>query len=155
MILPPGTYTFLILLAAGTVLLPVISFPFMRVLPPHTLHHVPQPERQALHRTRPSGSRIPHHGSPEIPHQVPKYSLEDPNDEVVPEAFGGENSSLISKSTIDDAEDLESSKHSHTDRNHEPPHLDIRGFALLPHAEFWQLFSMLGILTGIGLMTIK
>ncbi len=33
--------------------------------------------------------------------------------------------------------------------------VDIRGFALIPKLEFWQLFSLLGILTGIGLMTIK
>jgi hypothetical protein len=41
------------------------------------------------------------------------------------------------------------------DREFGVPHLDMRGFALLPHIEFWQLFSMLGLMTGIGLMTIK
>ncbi|RKF64572.1 putative membrane protein [Erysiphe neolycopersici] len=33
--------------------------------------------------------------------------------------------------------------------------LKIRGLKLLTHAEFWQLFSLMGILTGIALMTIN
>jgi hypothetical protein len=41
------------------------------------------------------------------------------------------------------------------DPDHDVAHLDIRGFTLLPHPEFWQLFLMLGLMTGIGLMTIK
>ena len=35
------------------------------------------------------------------------------------------------------------------------PHLDIRGLALLKTLQFWQQFAMMGLLTGIGLMTIK
>lgn len=38
------------------------------------------------------------------------------------------------------------------DRSHR---IDIRGLNLLRKAEFWLLFSIMGILTGIGLMTIK
>ena len=38
---------------------------------------------------------------------------------------------------------------------HNPHTLDIGGLALLRKVEFWQLFSMLGLLTGIGLMTVK
>jgi hypothetical protein len=34
-------------------------------------------------------------------------------------------------------------------------HPEISGFSLLPKADFWLLFTMLGILTGIGLMTIN
>ncbi|KIV83376.1 hypothetical protein PV11_05407 [Exophiala sideris] len=97
LLLPSGTYNFLVLLAAGTVALPVLSFPFLRVLPPQSYHKVAQHDRQVLHRTRSSGD-------PDHPH------YEEP---------------------------------------------DIRGFALLPLPEFWQLFSMLGLLTGIGLMTIN
>lgn len=33
--------------------------------------------------------------------------------------------------------------------------LDIRGIKLLKTAEFWQLFSIMALLAGIGLMTIK
>jgi hypothetical protein len=38
------------------------------------------------------------------------------------------------------------------DRSHR---VDIRGLRLLSSLEFWQLFSIMGILAGIGLMTIK
>lgn len=38
------------------------------------------------------------------------------------------------------------------DRSHR---VDIRGWALLKNVEFWQLWVIMGILSGIGLMTIK
>jgi len=38
------------------------------------------------------------------------------------------------------------------DRSHR---VDIRGWNLLKNLEFWQLFAIMGILSGIGLMTIK
>ena len=34
-------------------------------------------------------------------------------------------------------------------------HPDIRGFAMMPRAEFWQMFLLMGLLAGVGLMTIK
>ncbi|KAK6346762.1 hypothetical protein TWF696_006873 [Orbilia brochopaga] len=41
------------------------------------------------------------------------------------------------------------------DENRGLQQIDIRGWALTKHAEFWRLFLMLGILSGIGLMTIN
>jgi hypothetical protein len=38
------------------------------------------------------------------------------------------------------------------DRSHR---VDIRGWNILQNLEFWQLFTIMGILSGIGLMTIK
>lgn len=38
------------------------------------------------------------------------------------------------------------------DRSHR---VDIRGWQILRSLEFWQLFSIMGILAGVGLMTIK
>lgn len=38
------------------------------------------------------------------------------------------------------------------DRSHRA---DIRGWDLMRNLEFWQLFAIMGILAGIGLMTIK
>lgn len=38
------------------------------------------------------------------------------------------------------------------DRSHR---VDIRGWDLMRSLEFWQLFAVMGILAGIGLMTIK
>jgi hypothetical protein len=160
-ILPGGTYNFLILLATGTVVLPLLAFPFVRVIPHHSYQHLPEHEHQVLHRTRSSGSRqYPHYEEPGAPMTHP--SAARPDDESFssdPESHrtGDEEASLLSKTSTQEqaAEDLESSKHLESDRNHEHPHLDVRGFALLPHAEFWQLFIMMGLLTGVGLMTIK
>ena len=166
-ILPGGTYNFLLLLATGTFLLPLISFPFIRIIPHHTYQHQPQHERrQVLHRTRSSGNHQPPQpdepgapgapGAPKI-HSPSEDVEEEPFSDPESQATGNEESSLLSKTSTQEqtAEDLESSKHAEPDRNHEHPHLDIRGFALLPHAEFWQLFIMMGLLTGVGLMTIK
>ena len=55
---------------------------------------------------------------------------------------------LIYASALDD--------HGADDRNYgQPTHLDIRGLALVRRPEFWRQFTLLGLLTGIGLMTIK
>jgi len=48
---------------------------------------------------------------------------------------------------VEDETDKHGDHHSHR--------LDISGFQLLPRPEFWILFCMLGLLTGVGLMTIK
>lgn len=155
--LPSGVNSFLILLAVGTVVLPLFSLPFIRVPNQHTYHHLPQRDNQALHRTS------PHHHSSEEPgaqndhyRQTPKSHSTSSRPQIIPEPPSTENSSLLSRSSSEeDLGDLENSKHSESDHSYDSPHLDIRGFALLPLAEFWQLFCMLGLLTGIGLMTIK
>ena len=38
---------------------------------------------------------------------------------------------------------------------HDSHNVDIRGLALLSHMRFYLLWLLLGLLTGIGLMTIK
>lgn len=164
LLLPPGVYSFLILLTAGTVILPLISLPFVRVPTHRNYQHLPQNDNQALHRTSSSTSRPEHH-----PHSEEPGALNESHNQKFPTASNTiesstsypsidvpntENSSLLSNSSAD-LEDLEGSRHSHSDKTPESPHLDIRGWALLPIPEFWQLFCMLGLLTGIGLMTIK
>ncbi|EPS36583.1 hypothetical protein H072_9894 [Dactylellina haptotyla CBS 200.50] len=47
------------------------------------------------------------------------------------------------------------SRRASVDENRSLPLLDIRGWALTKHSEFWRLFLMLGILCGVGLMTIN
>jgi MFS family permease len=126
-----NTYAFLLLLASGTVALPVLSFPFLRVLPPIHAH---KHEHQVLRRASSDDpDRILH-----APGTDSDETAEDYKNDL-------ENASLLSSG----------SRRPIVDENNGPPHLDVRGFALLPHPEFWQLFSMLGLLTGIGLMTIN
>ncbi|KIW39487.1 hypothetical protein, variant 3 [Exophiala oligosperma] len=156
LLIPAGTDNFLILLATGTVLLPLLAFPFLRIIPQHSYHHIPQQDRQVMHRTRSSGSHdfppTEEPGAPQPTKKAPSSSRTVPQQPDTTPESGDEHSSLLSSSDVDD---LEGSKHLGSDRNRESPHLDIRGFALLPLPEFWQLFSMLGLLTGIGLMTIN
>ncbi|MCJ1474448.1 hypothetical protein MMC13_003106 [Lambiella insularis] len=72
----------------------------------------------------------------------------------VPNADTDETSSLMSKSSISIPGDIEEDT-NRTDPAAHKTHVDIRGMALLPKLEFWQLFFMMGLLTGIGLMTIN
>lgn len=44
---------------------------------------------------------------------------------------------------------------NHEEANSSSHHPDIRGFAMMTRAEFWQLFLLMGLLAGVGLMTIK
>ena len=49
---------------------------------------------------------------------------------------------------IDDDDDAASKKSAHSC-------VDITGLALLNKPEFWQLWVLMGLLSGVGLMTIK
>ena len=72
-----------------------------------------------------------------------------------PNEDADESSSLMSKpSSSASGENLEDLAKNDASSN-DPHRLDIRGLALLPRVEFWQLFLLLGLLTGIGLMSIK
>jgi hypothetical protein len=68
----------------------------------------------------------------------------------------GEESSLLSGDDEGpgdiDEEALDVKLSRSIERLHRP---DISGFNLLPKPDFWLLFTLLGILTGIGLMTIN
>lgn len=85
-------------------------------------------------------------GTPSEPASGRVVAPENPDD---PEA--GETSSLMSRDPpLADLAHVGS--HINIDRSHR---LDIRGFTLLRTLDFWQLFIIMGILAGIGLMTIK
>lgn len=63
-----------------------------------------------------------------------------------------ETSSLVSKASSSLAGDVYVQSSVNLDRSHR---IDIRGWRLLRNVDFWQLFCIMGILAGIGLMTIK
>ena len=65
----------------------------------------------------------------------------------LPQDESAEISSLLSEST-DGLEDLGEELDG-------PDTMDVRGLAVLKHAKFYQLWCFLGLMTGIGLMTIK
>lgn len=71
---------------------------------------------------------------------------------IVPEPDSDdETSSLVSKNSSLPG-DVYVQQNIDMDRSHR---VDIRGWALMRNLEFWQLFSIMGILAGVGLMTIK
>ncbi|KAK4157256.1 major facilitator superfamily domain-containing protein [Chaetomidium leptoderma] len=68
------------------------------------------------------------------------------------EAEVDETSSLMSKSSSSLAGDVYVQNSVDLDRSHR---VDIRGWRLLRNVNFWHLFATMGILAGIGLMTIN
>ena len=84
----------------------------------------------------------------------PQYSAEliivDNDSQDVGSVDADENSSLMSGPGDISAED--DARIHGTHHSHRP---DITGLALLLKIEFWQLWALLGVLTGVGLMTIK
>ncbi|KAK5146925.1 hypothetical protein LTR04_000950, partial [Oleoguttula sp. CCFEE 6159] len=153
---PDNTSSYLLLLAIGTFSLVFVSMFFLRVLPPQpTYSTLPNEEDRPpfvrkdsneLHRTR-SGQR--------------RYSGHSMDYEPTAEIFSAdslpsdadERSSLVSKSSSGPGDLSGPEEVANQDRRSHKP--DITGIALLPKPEFWQLFVMLGLLTGVGLMTIN
>ena len=67
-----------------------------------------------------------------------------------------ETSSLLSKSSGSCPGDVPYDGHEvKAATDHDSRNVDIRGLALLSHMKFYLLWTLLGLLTGIGLMTIK
>jgi hypothetical protein len=86
---------------------------------------------------------------------VPPFSGQPPlADDDQPARNSDESSSLLSipGDIVEPETDAESHKSHITERSHL---LDVTGLALLYKIEFWQLWILMGLLTGVGLMTIK
>lgn len=179
-VFPGSTGDFLLLLAAGTFGMTFIGFFFLRVLP-HLAYSAIRPTNalsrnnsNPLLRTRSQGSCSNHSGfdgahdhhrydqdlGASLSTSAPKSSSSNPSQGSGPapaatnapaEEMPSETSSLMSKSSSSCNEDLEG-HHSHTDHSQR---VDIRGLELFKHSQFYFLFSLMGLLTGIGLMTIK
>lgn len=149
-ILKGSTGDFLMLLAAGTFGMTFISFFFLRVLPHGTYSSISandtlsRIDSNPLLRTRSQERKA-----------VARNGGQEPGDDV-PGPFPAEiseTSSLMSESSSSASirNDMEGN-YTHTDRSH---CTDIRGLHMAKHTQFWFLFSLMGLLTGIGLMTIN
>ncbi|KAI9731152.1 MAG: hypothetical protein M1834_005345 [Cirrosporium novae-zelandiae] len=164
---PNDTSDFLFLLSVGTFSLIVVCAFFLRLLPQTTYAtlpmHEPDPilEANVIHRTRSSESKRYSYSAsrmsldPEAPKDSSSIS-KDAKACGVPEADASERSSLMSRPSTPHSVDLgdpgDDNKSHYSAHSH---HLDIRGLSLIRKAQFWQLFCMMGLLTGIGLMTIN
>jgi len=170
---PDNTSNMLLLLAIATFTLVLVGTFFLRVVP-HTPSYFPisNPDERSgsdpstlLKRTKSEDSR----------HNIRRFSYEPgtqaegvpyfdgvPNDPErldepdAPKVGTEETSSLLSKSSGSGPGDISYQNRdakSIADRDSQP--VDIRGLALLFKMKFYQLWLLLGLLTGIGLMTIK
>lgn len=154
-----------------------VGFFFLRVIPqPQSYHALPESDRrqsQSTQLTRSiSGDRKRHSRSfEEEPGTQPIAVDENISSNgglardsgsaceasYVHERAADETSSLISySSSASTPGDISSQKNGDEAAvNSSSHHPDIRGFAMFPRTEFWQLFLLMGLLTGVGLMTIK
>ena len=167
------------MLAIGTFAMCFLSFFFLRVIPhPPAYSAIPTNDHERnsspLKRTKSedrkySAGRVPQEPGTQEPviHPEPTSLHDNTTKDSAIFDHGAlasnqdtdETSSLISKSSssspgdIPFGDDDAKSTSGHTNQN--PHRVDIRGIALLYKVQFWQLFLLLGLLTGIGLMTIK
>jgi hypothetical protein len=172
------TGKFLLLLALGTFLLNLIAIPFLRILPPRgpyqPLSHPTDAtlESRPLHATRSTELRSSYQeGYDEAGTQSSSVFESQPHAHArtpslasnshhhhVNSLDSDETSSLVSKPTSRLSRDTLDQFRADEELPHltpDSPHPDVRGLAMLPKVEFWQLFLTMALLSGIGLMTIK
>lgn len=179
LLFPGDPSDFLLLLSCGTSGMTFIGFFFLKVYPHTPYRSVPSSDAQAigepLHRTSSEeakrqrshpGLHEPGTSSPDITTantNTPDSS--GPVSQAPYEPEGGrvtacddqhdpdidETSSLVSSTSSTAGERL-LARSVDMDRSHR---VDIRGWTLLRSLGFWQLFTIMAILAGIGLMTIK
>lgn len=144
--IPHDTYSFLILLATGTVLMPTISFPFLNVRPPHNYTSVSQRSRRRKSSADESSALNSPSGVRSRNTSPPPYAANDdaPDSPFLPN----------DDATEADLERTVTSEQLQREPS-ETSQLDIRGWRLVYLPRFWMIFSLLGLLTGIGLMTIN
>lgn len=169
---PGDTSSLLVFLSFGTSFLVLVSLPFL-----HVVDHVsgagyavvPTSERtrrdsNVLHRTKSNSSKhSTRFGTSSVPRPEPSkrsFSLDVHSpvpaanhmtaDDDDRDGDSVETSSLLSgPGDLLPEGDAASKKSSHSHC------LDVTGLALLYKLEFWQLWILMGLLTGVGLMTIK
>ncbi|KAI0967708.1 major facilitator superfamily domain-containing protein [Xylaria arbuscula] len=182
---PGSAGKFLLLLSVGTFGITFVGFFFLRVFPHASVYHnVPAnssiADSQELRRTTSQQSKLSRDSfepgtSPEPAGAAattttsnPTYGDLSESEEPVKGASPGqstEHATGYSAAELDEECSLLSQSSASSlpgevlvqssvdlDRSHR---VDIRGWTLLKNFEFWQLFTIMGILSGIGLMTIN
>lgn len=147
---------FLLLLAVGTLCLNAASFFFMRLIPttPAYAAAVTREARPRLSRSNLSKLRRTKSADgdrPPTPGTQPHARGRQGHELTATSARGesaDEHSSLVSKASTASSDD------DHLPHP-TPQRLEITGLAIVRTVEFWQLFILLALLAGVGLMTIK
>lgn len=147
--LPHDTYSFLILLATGTVALPILSFPFLNIN--HTTNQyaaVPSgtPTRPRRKSAADESSALNSPTSGISRRSSPQLYAENNSDDPESPFLSNEEEAGLTR----DGPPEQLLRDTENDYQ-----LDIRGWSLVYLSRFWLIFSLLGLLTGIGLMTIN
>ena len=161
--MPGDTAGFLLVLSIGTFCLIFISGFFLRVVPitadyqqlpgdeqishqnPLTRVKSADSSKQLIHGDPDPGTQYSAIASPSPEFSDTREELEDIENVT---AHDEDDKSHTSEDGID--EETGSVQHAHRSI-----YTDVRGLAILKTVEFYQYFLLIGILTGIGLMTIK
>lgn len=156
MAFPDNTSQLLIFLSAGTFSLCIASLYFVRFIITNAAEYsaVPTSERRESNPLKRNMSEERQHRARRPPEEAgtPPTSFQDTTDLKDPD----ETSSLISRESGSIPGDLPDQVNTTKSANHpQSPHPDVRGLILLRKTEYYQLFFMLGLFTGLGLMTIK
>ncbi|KAK2746783.1 hypothetical protein FQN57_002825 [Myotisia sp. PD_48] len=154
------TSLFLLVLAVGTSSLIFVSTFFLHVFPSiQSYSSVPEvgsrydPESSRLRRTSASENRRNSDQSNR------NYAISSSEEE--PQLRPNQPDSHVAVTNMDETSSLMSRSSSSTEYNLKPSpsndslYTDVRGFAILLTLDFWLMFLLLGISTGIGLMTIN
>jgi hypothetical protein len=173
-----NTDKFLLLLAIGTSSMILVASLFVRIIPHPTSSYSSIPDEEPI--LRPQSSRLlrtrsgeggsdsetapgtqpdfPSFANVPGPSQSSSSSAAVGSEHTAPDMPAEETSSLMRGSPRSwerhDHGVLEGSPVAE-EPHHNSLYLDVRGFRMLGKVEFWQQFGLMGILTGIGLMTIK
>ena len=162
---PDNTLDLLLLLAIATFSIPFVGSFLLRVVPiPQSYDPLPGSDERSssdastlLERSKSGDSR---HSVRRLTHEpgMQPASRQPSDFEQIEAPSQGveETSSLLSKSSGSYPGDVpyeENEAKGATD--HDSHHVDIRGLAMLSHMKFYLLWSLLGLLTGIGLQTIN
>ncbi|KAJ5899276.1 hypothetical protein N7495_004020 [Penicillium taxi] len=162
LIFKDDTSRFLLLLALGTSILSLVSTPFLKIF--QNEPYAPLPHRDT---TEPSESQS----------QLRRASaVEESNDDIHNSTAFDQNNEVhargqsVSSAHLHHRTDESSSLVAQGDGrpsfdtldddylkfvDQESHHRDIRGLAMLREVDFWQLFLIMALLSGIGLMTIN
>lgn len=157
------------MLSLATSLVVLVSIPFLIVVDHKAgtgYAVLPTSERvrrnsNVLHKTKSNGTRYKSSALPQQEISKRSFPFPPPFPPVTCQPLlaaeeeqdrpSTETSSLLSSGPgdiIDDDDDAASKKSTKSC-------IDITGLALLSKSEFWQLWVLMGLLTGVGLMTIK
>lgn len=149
---PGDPSKFLELLSWGTFGLTFVGFFFLKTHAPATSYQaVPNADDggppQRLRRTSSNATDEP--GTLPTANNSPAPA---PRSNGGADSIPDETSSLMSDSSVERQAQPQAAAVVDEDRSHR---VDIRGLKLLVSLDFWQLFSIMTILAGVGLMTIK